>query len=365
MACACKTRYTPPVLSTNKNYLVIDGFIVPGNDSTVILLSRATNVTDTVIPHPETGAHIQVVGESNDAHELVEERPGRYISTGLNLNSSQQYKLTIATTNGQQYQSDFVPVKQSPGIDSVSWNRDTAGNVQVYADTHDPAGNAQYYKWDYIETWQYRSSYNSFFDWQNNQLVLRTAEEHVYDCYKNNFSPGVNIATTKLKADVVYRQPVVQVVKGTQKISVKYSVLVKQYVLTKEAYLFWESVKNATEQQGSIFDLQPSQLQSNIHCDNDPAQVVIGFVSASSRQQKRLFISLDDVPDWGYLPYYTGFECTGKSVLPSEMPAYFPPVGPYFWTVVGSNMGRLVIEKITCVDCRENGGTNVKPLFWP
>lgn len=371
LAFTCRQRYTPPVLKTNNSYLVIDGVIVPGNDSTILQLSRSIKITDTAkhLPAPEAGARVQVVGENNDVHELIADAMGRYVSPGLNLNPAERYRLDITTANGQQFLSDFVEVKQAPAIDSLTWDRDSIGNVQVYANASNAANTSAYYKWDYIETWQYHSIFNSYFDWVDHHEIFRTPAEHVYNCWTTQPSSDVVIGSTaKLKDNIVSRQPVVKVLNGTQKIWVMYSVFVKQYVLTKEAYAFWEAVKATTEQLGSLFDVQPSQLQSNIHCVSDTGQVVIGYASISSVQTKRLFINHNtQVTNWQYAPYYDDYGCAFKTIGLDEIEGYFPVNGVHFYTYIGTATGGsgYVLMPSICADCREKGGTNIKPAFWP
>ena len=68
-----------------------------------------------------------------------------------------------------------------------------------------------------------------------------------------------------------------------------YSINVKQYALSHEAYLFFEKIKKNTEQLGSIFDPQPSELQGNIHCITNPAETVVGYVDISEEKVQRNF----------------------------------------------------------------------------
>lgn len=371
IAFACKERYTPPVLSSNKNYLVVDGIIIPGNDSTILKLSRTINISDTLVPKPEPGAQVQVVGENNDAHALIGDGTGNYVSPGLNLSTNQKYRLEILTGDGQSYQSDFVEIRQSPPIDDIGWYQDSVNNIRINVSTHDPANNTRYYKWDYVETWSFHSNYQTFFDWENGTMVQLPFDQHIYFCYRFANSSNISIASSaKLASDLVYQQPVTTVGQGSEKAAYLYSILIKQYALTKEAFEFWDNLKKTTEQLGSLFDAQPSQLQGNIHCITTPGQPVIGYVSFSSLQTKRLFIDNRDLHGWGYLPYYNDYDCGIKRVSGDSMSYYFPPGLPTIFSVIGTPTGAppgsayLIMPK-KCVDCRVHGGTSIKPPFWP
>ena len=61
----------------------------------------------------------------------------------------------------------------------------------------------------------------------------------------------------------------------------------KQYAWTKEGYEFLDRMRKNTETTGSVFDPQPSELNSNIHNVADATEPVIGYfnIIISERQQ--------------------------------------------------------------------------------
>ena len=52
----CRKLYSPPIVANVNNYLVVEGVIIPGNDSTFITLSHTVNIADSVGTTKETGA---------------------------------------------------------------------------------------------------------------------------------------------------------------------------------------------------------------------------------------------------------------------------------------------------------------------
>lgn len=365
---ACREAYTPPVKKLATGYLVVDGVIIAGNDSTIIRLSRTNNVHDTTLPPPEPGAVVEVTGESNDKYALTDMGNGNYVAGGLPLDFNKKYRLNIHTKDGREYQSEFVPAKQTPLVDSLGWYPDTGYNAHIHITTHDPANNTRYYRWDYVETWEYHSSTASLIDWLNGQVVLRSPDGGVYFCWLTANSSDIHVfSTTKLDQDVAYQVPITVVPLNSEKLKLKYSILVKQYALTKEAYEFWQSMQRNTEQLGTLFDAQPTQLQSNIHCVTNPAEVVIGYVSVSSVQSKRIFIKRDDLPQGYFFYYYMNYECKTRLVLEDSLDAYLPASGHRGWVMVDKPLfgPGYILMPAECADCREHGGTNVKPLYWP
>ena len=372
--CACVKSYEPPAIKTGNNYLVIDGVINTNkNGVTTIILSRSKNLTDTISFIPELNAKINIVSGAGIIYNLIDSsHTGKYVSTSLNLNPSDQYKIQITTSNGRQYQSAFVSTKSTPPIDSISWNQDFVNKgINIQVSTHDPSNNAKYYRWDFVETWQHNTK--EIAQWVNvdgyiHSLGIDFLNDplQIHQCWTTNLSPKIVVAnSTGLSKDVISLQPLHFIPFNDERITIRYSLLVNQYALSLDAYNYWQLVQNNSQNLGSLFDLMPSQLNSNITSISDPKENVIGYISAASIQQKRIFIKNSDVSDW--IKQIPGFECSSKIIDtdPSDFRIYnysdtsFAP-----WYFTGNNIPSLVLIKKSCVDCRVKGGTNAKPIFW-
>jgi hypothetical protein len=232
--------------------------------------------------------------------------------------------------------------------------------------THDPANSTHYYQWVYDQTWEYYSAENSYYVYQpsTNTLVPRTPAQMVSICWKN--SPLTNIllgSSAKLAQDEIYEFPLVQIPPNSQQLSVLYSILVTQYALTEDGYDFLSLMQKNTESLGSILDVQPSQLIGNIHCLNNPSEPVIGYISAGTVQQQRIFISNDQVFGWDY-----SLECPFLDVkIPddsADVRFYFGS-GLYEALYFQTGLGVYYANRTSCLDCTIQGGSNVKPPFWP
>src|ERR1700756_2874886 len=97
----CKKFYAPSVLSAANSYLVVEGIIAAGPDSTIINLKRTVQLTSTTTNKPETGAKVSVDDQQGESHVLTEIDSGRYGAAPLNLDISHKYRLSITTTDGQ------------------------------------------------------------------------------------------------------------------------------------------------------------------------------------------------------------------------------------------------------------------------
>src|SRR5262249_13258380 len=124
----------------------------------------------------------------------------------------------------------------------------------------------------------------------------------IYKCWSTLASSSIILGSTeKLTTNVVFL-PVQYIEPHSEKLSVLYSLNLRQYAISHDEYLFLQKMKKNTEQLGTIFDPQPSQISGNVHCLTDPGETVIGYVEVAQEQVKRIFIANSQVPNWNYDP---------------------------------------------------------------
>ncbi len=361
----CKQPYNSPYVSPTTGYLVVEGYI-SGNTPTSFMLSRTIKLSaDTTNPQ-ELGAIVEVEGNDNSVYPLTEQGGGVYSADTLPLNASTKYRVRIRTTIGGIYLSDFAQYKVIPLIDSVSWVAGADG-VAIYVNTHDDGGNTRYYQWNYDETWEYHSAQESLYEYIPPSTVeYRPPQDEIYRCWRNRSSSNILIATSaKLSKDVIYLQKLNEIAENSEQISVLYSTLVRQYALTDSGYNYLSLMRGNTESLGTIFDPQPSQLTGNIHCLTNSNEPVIGYVSAGTVQQQRIFIRRSEISSW-----YYAFSCAQPDTVVSNQP---DSLIKYFYTESfiplepGSShilVGWYANQRY-CVDCTVQGGTTIDPSFWP
>ena len=364
---ACKKPFVPPdTLNNTGKYLVIDGVINAGNDSTFIKLSRTKKFENGIVIDHETGALLTVEGDNNSSYSLIETVPGTYASGGLNLSNSHKYRLRIKTTNNKEYLSDFVVVKNSPPIDSVGFTANQSG-LAIYANTHDATNNTRYYRWEYTEAWKFHTTYKSFYTITSPRIY------YIYYCYAADTSSYISVAnTTKLNSDVVYQSPITTISPSAEKIQVRYSIQVKQYALTSDAYDFWNNLHKNGETNGTIFDEQPSDNQTNYHCLSDPNELVVGYLSVGSVATKRIFIDRSQLPAT-YNPQYefyascpidTAHENKGEYDMLSDTTKH-TALNSFFHSpfLPFSVPNEITYTTRDCADCTSRGVLKT-PSFW-
>lgn len=355
---ACVKPYNPPPSSQNLKHLVVEGTIVIGSP-TKIKLSRSTNIGDSINTVQERNAQVSIQSESGNSYFLQSTNDGVYTIENGPVSFTDKYSLKIHTVDGSDYVSDFVEAKPSPPIDSLEWKEND--DIFIYVNTHDPSNTTKYYRWEFEETSQYNAFIESFLDFRNGQLVYIDSSELRFSCYKFFNSKEILIGTTTaLSEDLVKHSLITRVRNNYSKIAVRYSILVKQYALTPESYKFWQLLKFNSEHTGNIFDPQAAQLNSNIHSVTRPDEVVIGYITASSMTEKRIFIKQNEL----IVRTQSVYEklCKVLLISPESAPAFLN-TGDYLPGYYVSG-GGLAIAPPVCIDCRLQGGITAKPSYW-
>jgi hypothetical protein len=369
LSVSCKKPYNPQVISSPNSYLVVEG-VINTNDVTNIRLSKTVNISTAVTSNPVEGAQLSVESDNGSIYDLSSIGNGVYQLTGATLDNTLKFRLNI-TTDGKKYQSDFEQAKVTPPIDSVGFIAE-GNELRLYANTHDPNNNTHYYRFDYTETWKFHAKFNSSYVSNGQDIVPRSADQYIYYCFANSQSSNIILGSTaKLKQDVIYQSPITAIASTSEKIETKYSILVHQYALTEQGYKFWESLRKNTEQLGSIFDAEPSQLSGNIHNLADPAEPVIGYISAGTVSSKRIFITSEELPQTWSTNY--PYECVTDSLLYMDKNGFnqvrqvLVPGAEIPVSAIYNKSSRLPVGYVGaepyCVDCTLRG-TKQQPDFW-
>jgi hypothetical protein len=392
-AFGCKKPFSIETDAKPESYLVVEGTINSANtsiDSTLIKLSRTISVSAAAKTiKAETRAVVSIEDGQGYSFTLREISGGRYVSGPLGLSTAKKYRLRIKTVDNNTYLSDMEPVVYTPPIDSIGYNVLDNGiqyGLQIYANTHNPNDNTRYYRWDFSETWKFHAAYQSKYIVSGGKIIPRPDDQQIYYCYSSAISNYIAISSSaKLTKDVIYQAPITQIPATSEKISLRYSILLKQYGLTQEAFKFWELLKKNTESIGSIFDAQPSQINGNIHCITNPAEIVFGYISITNVQTKRVYIDRFRLPS--YFPAGTSTYCKQDTALFRDLRFGKPAINTVNkWIIEDRSLlpvdsGRYYLindadktlphtynegftaAPVGCVDCTLRG-VLAKPTFW-
>lgn len=355
----CIDPYNPPEIAAEQEYLVIDGSFHP-NEISEVYLSYTQNLTDEEVPATISNAQVVLEVKGDQSYEFSSRGNGSYQLMPLDLPLNSEVRLQV-NTQGKSYVSGYVPVLPTPEIDSISFEAQNDG-MQFFVNTRDPQNNTWYYRWEFTDTWQISSVYDSRFEFVNNSVIPR--QIGIYYCWKSNDSKDIYATTSSnLSQDVISMFPLHKVGSNSEKLRIKYSVLVKQYALTREAYEYYRELKSNTESLGTLFDPLPFQLNGNFSNINDPDEPVIGFFYAAETTDKRIFV---DTGDHNYfIRNGLASMCEMDTVLNAdfaEVADRLLIVDEYYGEFSPVPIGYLMSSSF-CTDCRLYG-TNVRPEFW-
>lgn len=353
----CRESYDPKVKDLEQSFLVVEANLNPGPDAATIRLSRTSKLSEGNSVKPQNGALVTVEGRDNSTRTMADIGSGKYFSSNLNLIPGNEYRLHIIV-GGSEYISEYVKAKITPPIDSIGLDRVDVG-ARIYVNTSDPTNSTRYYRWEFGETWQIRSYFYSTIILDNGHFRPRVfPAEDVSNCWKYDSSSTILLGnSSKLQNDIIYKAPLLDIYSGSDKLSVRYSMLLRQYALDQGAYNFYELMKKNTEEIGSLFNPQPSEVRGNLTCVTNPSEYVLGYVTASTIQSKRVFF--DNVV-WDFR-----MSCEAKT-LPNTQKT----LEDYFISGALLGIDTLIIPPVVsgstpdCVDCRVRQGTTAKPSYW-
>ena len=358
----CITKFIPET-NENQELLVLEGLITDQPGVNTIKISKSMPLGSISNAEPITGCTVSISDDAQNTYSLSETEAGTYV-TPIQFRGSIGYKYTlhIKTNNSfkNSYSFESYPMEMNPVpvIDSLYYEKKTlkspdgfnafAEGCQVYLDAHDPTGNCKFFRWDFTETWEFHLPFSRAINPR---------------CWISDNSGSISIKNTKILAeDVINRYPLTFITAGSDRLKLRYSMMVNQYSLNEDEFTYWEKLKNITQDIGSLYDITPASIPSNIFCVENPAEKVLGYFSVSAKSSKRFFIkdNFRGLPDL-YL------NCIDDSIFSNSNPYIanlnetiwildqnLPPGMPPFYTTITYSRG--------CADCTARG-TNVEPDY--
>jgi hypothetical protein len=352
----CILNYVPTNIREDEELFVVEGLITDQPGINTIKLSKSLPLWGRQFNQPVKRCIVWISDDLGQIHSLKETTDGTYVTdqAGFRGAAGRKYSLHIRTTADSvnfSYESSPVEMKPVPPIDSIyyekrrfeQWPQYVEG-CNIYLDTHDPASNCKFFRWEYTETWEFHLPFN---------VPNRV-------CWLSNNSNGIIIKNASfIEGSSVVRHPIINIKNPIDRLSVKYSLLVNQFSLNDDEYLYWERLKNTIELAGGLYDLIPATIPNNIYCLEDPGKKVLGYFSVSAVSSKRIFIK----------DTFTGYDvqyvnCVTDTIFGTDP---IPGLNTSVWVLIDRSdrvpPKRYITTKKECADCTTRG-TNIKPVFW-
>jgi Domain of unknown function (DUF4249) len=373
----CIDQYSLPIIVNDFQLLVVDGFMNSKGGSAQVRLSRSNSPSTADKPNPEDNAAVNIVSESGVAYHLAQSDSGMYTASGLTLDVNARHQLRVRTIDGEEFESDFVSINATPPIDSVNWVPVDDG-VKIFVNTHDPSGKTRYFVWQYIETWQYHAAFLSQYKLVGKTPIFRSEEEQIDPCWRTIASTKFFLASSAdFSQDAIRNYPIIFLEKGSSRLSVKYSILIKQRALSQQEFTYLDLLRKTTESQGGLFDPLPVRVIGNLRNLSDPKEPVLGFFSGGSIDEQRIFIDYNNLPKpLQVLPLFPGCAYDTVCLVRPMVNQYNGgcqkdlqnlAVTDMILTDILDTLGvRVGFTKTIpeCADCRYQGGSLKKPSFW-
>ncbi|TAL61990.1 MAG: DUF4249 domain-containing protein [Bacteroidetes bacterium] len=385
IVCTCISPYTPEFKGYD-SILVIDGLITDQNTSYKIKLSRTfQNIKSG--PVPISNAIVFLTDNLGNSTNFAEEENGIYKSDSLKFTGviGRKYVLQIFTKEGERYISDTCQLQSVPDIDSIYFDKDQQfiknetkinEGISIYLDSKTGENN-RYYRWDYDETWKFRIPLPPVFTYINESTIIPYTKFIKSLCWKNAVSNSIVVGSdSQEQPGRIIGQPIAFIASDqSDRLLIEYSILIRQYSISKDAYNYLKNLIKVDEPVNQIFATVPYPVTSNIHNTNNSQERILGYFMASAVKQKRKFIPYNDIYKW-QLPFYhnpckeviadpatyrTTFGGLYKLFCIDNDWIFIEPV--YILNGASERLSKLVFVRPECADC-ELTGTLKKPDFW-
>ncbi|OFX44704.1 MAG: hypothetical protein A2W95_14280 [Bacteroidetes bacterium GWA2_40_14] len=373
---SCIEPYYPENQLNFNSKLVVDGLLTDESENQVIKLSYTSKI-DTITINPLSGSFVEVFDRNgyNFVFNESSEEPGTYkgIIPLTHFYQNNSFQLHFILPGGEEYESSIETYKPSnPGINIHCSRISKESNdpelvydgLQFYLDYRAGENENRYYRIKIEETWEYHSAFPITIYYSGGYHKVKP-DSSLYFCYQSNILDDLFLLSTNGFEKNEYLNFKLHYVNNTTpRLKNRYSILVKQYSLSDEMYIFWQNIAKNNQQNGGLFSTQPAFIKGNITYINHPEEQVLGYFGISSVIEKRIFIeppeNLKFIENNICIPSvpYTEGGWPGNTT-PNEWPIYFI----YFYDII-SESSVLGVAPPECFDCTLLGGSVTKPAFW-
>lgn len=343
-----------------------------------------TYTLDSQEPEYENNASVWIEDNFGSSYSFIQNEEGIYISEQeFQALQDRLYQLFIITQDGGQYKSTRIELAPNSEITNLYAESSTKNNgeigVQVYLDSDNENSDAQYFRYEYTETYKiiapewhhrdiiienFRSDIDEGFKYD---IIILPREQEERICFKTINSLGViQTSTNDLEENKIYRFPIIFINKNSSVLRDRYSILVKQYTQSIEAYTYYKMINDLGDSGSILSPNQPGFVQGNISSETNKNEKVLGYFDVSNVDSKRIYFNYADFtnlqPPYEYscdkliLNYY-------QYEQPNERQKLYQRVTDFNYKLRGVTGSVYTIVKPQCGDCTTIA-SNIRPEFW-
>jgi hypothetical protein len=262
----------------------------------------------------ERNATVLVRDASGNVYRFTESSPGAYLSeTAFAAQLGVGYRMTVVTADGTSYVSTEESYGSVAEIDAVyavrEFNSLGDEGVTIYLDARGNDQESKYYRYTFDESykiiapsWQPQDFKLTNYDpcalptiTYDLEIFSRDQEEGKV-CYgKQSSSAIIQTTTLDLQENTITRFPIRFLDRENYIISHRYSILVKQYVQSQNAYNFYKTLNNFSSNKSIFSSVQPGILEGNVRVESGENKNVLGFFEVAAVVEKRMFFNYADL----------------------------------------------------------------------
>ena len=358
----CVYEFSPELDIKDASGLVVEGDIIIGDTSRIALSS----VEALTVKRPGKNSVKGKVWIEDDAGNMYQpETSGSSDSFKIDMTKAspdRNYRLRVTldkpvSGNSRNYSSDWKTVLAAPSIDELDYTFDDE-NVFLWLSLSSPGGSGCF-RWDFEEIWEYHADSLALFYYDVSEDKVKSYEGAIpplYWCWAYAGSTQAGIAIAKSTGgERISGYRFFDISRRDKRMQTLYYIKLKARGISEECYEYLHSIEVNSTSTGSLTQPDPSQIVGNIHSDEDPLEVVYGYIEVSRMASRSMYIDklfIEDVappspPNNPMPPIETMAELYENGMRPYNIPA------PAYWI------------SYRCVECTAEGGTKNKPDFWP
>lgn len=343
---SCIKQYNPEIGGNDAKKYVVTGEVIKGNTIQNINVSQTASISEPTYKYyvPVSGCYVVIVDDKGNVYSAGDMGDGNYQAnipqSMISIGSAFKVEVNIpilgevSENNRINIVSDYDTIQECPDVDSLYYQLENLPSVnpynvikgiRFYCDLNATAYKCRNFRFEEIETWKYKAD-------------LATENTYRYCWLTRKINTIFTLSTKNLTQNKFKMVPFHFVDNySSQRLRFGYSLLVKQYSISDAAFAYWKKIRTNSEDQGGMYEKQPLQIKGNMHNLTKPNIAVLGFFSVSDMTAKRLFVGKIEGLPTEFVP------C--ELPVPTGGPA--PPPNP------------------ECFNCLLEGGTNIRPDFWP
>lgn len=257
---------------------------------------------------PINGARVGVIDDQGNEGRMFGDSNGVYLldTNSISIEPGREYYLDISLINGSRYQSkpQRVPTVtakeninrryseiQALSDDGVATEKRV---FEVLGTTHiDNPLNEDFYL-----RWETREDYLFFVTDFPDPLSFSDTPDPLYCNTILNEQRILTFSSEGAKVDSL-GEKIVAFTDFDDSFRLRHFTTTYTHSMTREAYIFWNEVNTLTNATGSIFDIPPGKIKSNLFNVEDENEEVLGFIEFTNTSWSRFVTFIDDGP---YLP---------------------------------------------------------------